>query len=186
MDRVKTLSRRSGNFIESLLINEEMVPCSNTNWTRTIGRPFESLSWGKQFFLSTFMHHVPILKGNRCSRAVYFYRNTTDPCLLDGTSAVLKNRKIDRSFVSKPGRHYHLELQRLLGLTQLSDVHDDEMEIAEDEGDVPAFQEASHTYFYTLPGGGWASSRLDKWYVSYRHADWIRDVAMSVPGPAAD
>jgi len=48
------------------------------------------------------------------------------------------------------------------------------------------FRAAAHTYFYTLPGGGTASSRLDRWYVSSRHADWIRDVDQSVPGPASD
>ena len=44
----------------------------------------------------------------------------------------------------------------------------------------------AHSYFYTLPGGDAASSRLDRWYVSSRHADWIRDVDMSVPGPSDD
>ena len=94
--------------------------------------------------------------------------------------------RLDRSFVSPPGRHDSLALRRLLGRVQLSDVLDDDMDMAEEDRDVPAFHAASHTYFYTLPGGGSASSRLDRWYVSSRHADWIRGVALSVPGPAAD
>ena len=60
------------------------------------------------------------------------------------------------------------------------------MKISEEDRAVPAFHAASHTYFYTLPRGGSSSSRLDQWYVSSRHVDWIRDVALSVPGPAAD
>ena len=48
------------------------------------------------------------------------------------------------------------------------------------------FQAAAYTNLYTLPGGGSASSRLDQWYVSSLHADWIRDIDMSVSGLAAD
>ncbi|TDH70315.1 hypothetical protein CCR75_009217 [Bremia lactucae] len=77
-------------------------------------------------------------------------------------------------------------MRRLIGQAQLSDVFYDEMEIAEEEKAVLAFQAAAHTYFYTLPGSGSATSRLDRVYVSSRHADWIRDVALAVPGPAAD
>ena len=60
------------------------------------------------------------------------------------------------------------------------------MEIAEEEREVLEFKAATHTYLYTLPGGGSTSSRPNRWYVSSRHAYWIRDVAMSVPGLAAD
>ena len=94
--------------------------------------------------------------------------------------------RLDRSFVSPPGRHDSLALRRLLGRAQLSDVLHEDMDITEEVRAVPSFQAAAHTYFYTLPGGGSASSRLDRWYVSYRYTAWIRDVAMSVPGPAAD
>ena len=40
--------------------------------------------------------------------------------------------------------------------------------------------------FYTLPGGGSASLHIAQWYVSSLHADWIRYVDLSVPGPADD
>ena len=93
---------------------------------------------------------------------------------------------MDLSFISPPGRHDSLALRRLLGRVQLTDVLDDDMEIAEEERAEPFFQEAAHTYFYTLTGGGPATSRLDRWYVSSRHADWVGDVAISVPGPDAD
>ena len=38
-----------------------------------------------------------------------------------------------------------MALRRLLGRAQLSDVLDDDMDVAEDEGAVPAFQKAAHT-----------------------------------------
>ena len=49
-----------------------------------------------------------------------------------------------------------------------------------------SFQAAAYNNLYTLPGGGSASSRLDQWYVSSLHADWIRDIDMSASGLAAD
>ena len=77
-------------------------------------------------------------------------------------------------------------MRRLLGRAQLSDVLDGDMEIAGEERAVPAFDAAAHTFIYTIPGDNSASSRLDRWYISSRLADWIRDVAMSVHGPDAD
>uniref|UniRef100_M4C557 Endonuclease/exonuclease/phosphatase domain-containing protein n=1 Tax=Hyaloperonospora arabidopsidis (strain Emoy2) TaxID=559515 RepID=M4C557_HYAAE len=60
------------------------------------------------------------------------------------------------------------------------------MEEAEDERAIVHFHATTHIFFYTLPGGGSASSRLDRWCVSAGHSDWVRDVEFSVPGPAAD
>ena len=94
--------------------------------------------------------------------------------------------RLDRSFVSRPGRHDSIALRRLLGRAQLSDVLDDDMEQAEDERAIAHFHATAHTYFYTLPGGGSDGSHLDRWYVSAGHSDWIRDIEFSVPGPAAD
>ena len=93
---------------------------------------------------------------------------------------------IDRTFVSPPGRHDSLALTRLLGRAKLSDVLEDAMELAEEDRAISDFQAAAHTYFYTLPGGESASSHLDRWYVISLHVDWIRDIEMSVPGPATD
>ena len=62
-------------------------------------------------------------------------------------------------------------MRRLLGRAQLRDVLDDDMEITEEERTVPVFQAVAHTYFNTLPNGGSESSRLDRRYVSSRHAD---------------
>ena len=66
--------------------------------------------------------------------------------------------RLDRSFVSPPGRHDSLALGRLLDQAQLCDVLEDDMEQAEEERVISAF----HAHFYTLPGGGSASSRLDR------------------------
>ena len=58
--------------------------------------------------------------------------------------------RLDLSFKSLPGRHGSLALRRLLGRAQLRNVLNSDMEIAEEERAVPAFQAAAHTYFYTL------------------------------------
>ncbi|TDH70247.1 hypothetical protein CCR75_000195 [Bremia lactucae] len=94
--------------------------------------------------------------------------------------------RLDRSFVSPPGRHDSIALRRLLGRAQLSDVLDEDMKQAEYERAIAHFHATEHTYFYTLPGGGSASFRLDRWYVSDIYSNWIRNVKFSVPGPAAD
>ena len=60
------------------------------------------------------------------------------------------------------------------------------MGIVEEERTVPEFHSASHTYLCTLPGGGSVSSRLVKYNESSWHADCIREIAMSVPGPDSD
>ena len=79
--------------------------------------------------------------------------------------------QLDRSFVSPPGRHDSLALRWLLGRAHLSDVLDDDMERAGKDRAIAGFHATAHTYFYTVPGGGSASSRLDRWYVITRHSD---------------
>ena len=109
-----------------------------------------------------------------------------EPMFIGGDFDCTLEPRLDRSFISPPGRHDSLALRRLLGRAQLGDVLDADMEIDEEKRALLEFQAAAHIYFYTLSGGNSASSRLDRWYVSYRHTAWIRDVAKSVPGHAAD
>ena len=45
------------------------------------------------------------------------------------------------------------------------------MELAEEDRAEPDSHATAHTYYYTLPSGGSASSRLDRWYTSSLHAD---------------
>ncbi|CAI5702020.1 unnamed protein product [Peronospora effusa] len=108
------------------------------------------------------------------------------PLFVGGDFNCTLGPRLDRSFLSPPGRHDSQALRRLLGQTQLCDVLEDDMERAEEERAISSFYAAAHTYFYTLPGSKLASSRLDRWYVSALHADWVRDVDLSVPGPEAD
>ena len=68
----------------------------------------------------------------------------------------------------------------------MSDVLEDAIECAMDERSIPAFYASAHTYFYTLFGGGAASYRLDRWYVSSFRANWVRYVHQFVPGPTSD
>ena len=60
------------------------------------------------------------------------------------------------------------------------------MERAGKNRSIASLNATSHTYFHTVPGGGSAISRLDRWYVTARYSDWIQDFDCSVPGPAAD
>ena len=108
------------------------------------------------------------------------------PMLLGGNFNCTLAPRLDRSFVSPFGRHDSLTLRRLLDQAQLCDVHEEDMERAKEERAISAFHATTYTYFYTFPGGGSASSSLYRWYVSALHADWIRDVDLSVPGPSSD
>uniref|UniRef100_M4B897 Uncharacterized protein n=1 Tax=Hyaloperonospora arabidopsidis (strain Emoy2) TaxID=559515 RepID=M4B897_HYAAE len=51
-----------------------------------------------------------------------------------------------------------------------------------------ALAERSHIYaksykhIYPLPGGVQASSRVDRWYISFKTRYWIRDISMKTPG----
>ena len=94
---------------------------------------------------------------------------------------------LDRSHVTTNGtHHYSPELRRLLDSREIVDVLEDDIEIALAERGHSVFHSQTHTYNYTLQGGVRASSRLDRWYVSARVSDWIRDTSMSVPGPTSD
>ena len=71
----------------------------------------------------------------------------------------------------------------MLQTQELVDALADEMEMAEAERRYIAFYSNTHTYDYTLAGGVQASARLDRWYLSARTANWIRDVSKAVAGP---
>uniref|UniRef100_M4C608 Uncharacterized protein n=1 Tax=Hyaloperonospora arabidopsidis (strain Emoy2) TaxID=559515 RepID=M4C608_HYAAE len=60
------------------------------------------------------------------------------------------------------------------------------MDRAEDDRNCLEFHANAQTYFYRLPDGSQARSRLDRWYISAQRESWIRDIEKSVPGPAAD
>ncbi|KAF1333485.1 reverse transcriptase, partial [Globisporangium splendens] len=78
------------------------------------------------------------------------------------------------------------ELKKLLQKLNLVDTLEDDALRATDTRDVKAFHRQHHTYYYTLPSGDSASSRLDRWYCSNDHLDWVRSVYQSVAGPFSD
>ena len=63
----------------------------------------------------------------------------------------------DLYFVSPPGRHDSLALRQLLVQAQISDVLEDEMELAEQDRFKSILHAAAHIYFYTIPGDGLAN-----------------------------
>ncbi|KAF1333740.1 reverse transcriptase, partial [Globisporangium splendens] len=82
--------------------------------------------------------------------------------------------------------HDSRELKKLLQKLNLVDTLEDDALRATDTRDVKAFHRQHHTYYYTLPSGDSASSRLDRWYCSNDHLDWVRSVYQSVAGPFSD
>ncbi|KAF1336803.1 reverse transcriptase, partial [Globisporangium splendens] len=92
----------------------------------------------------------------------------------------------DRSYTPTVKHHDSGALRKLIEAWNLVDVLTDDALEAVDAREIPAFQKRHHTYFYTLPGGGTASSRLDRWYCSRDHEDWVRNVAQSVAAPYSD
>ncbi|KAF1319699.1 reverse transcriptase, partial [Globisporangium splendens] len=92
----------------------------------------------------------------------------------------------DRSHNTHNKVHDSRELKKLLQKLNLVDTLEDDALRATDTRDVKAFHRQHHTYYYTLPSGGSASSRLDRWYCSNDHLDWVRSVYQSVAGPFSD
>ena len=54
------------------------------------------------------------------------------PQFVSGDLNCTLDPRLDRSFISPPGRHDFLKLRRLLGRAQISDVLDGDIEIAEE------------------------------------------------------
>ena len=78
--------------------------------------------------------------------------NTKDPCSWEGIS--IARWRLDLTVLSS-----RLPVDMI---PQLCDVLENDMERAEEERAISAFHATAHTYFYTFPGGGSASSRLDR------------------------
>ncbi|KAF1329640.1 reverse transcriptase, partial [Globisporangium splendens] len=96
------------------------------------------------------------------------------------------NQTADRSHNNHNKVHDSRELKKLLQKLNLVDTLEDDTLRATDTRDVKAFHRQHHTYYYTLPSGDSASSRLDRWYCSNDHLDWVRSVYQSVAGPFSD
>ncbi|KAF1319878.1 hypothetical protein FI667_g12756, partial [Globisporangium splendens] len=108
------------------------------------------------------------------------------PILCGGDFNCTLNQMADRSHNNHNKVHDSKELKKLLQKLNLVDTLEDDALRATDTRDVKAFHRQHHTYYYTLPSGGSASSRLDRWYCSNDHLDWVRSVYQSVAGPFSD
>ncbi|KAF1314877.1 reverse transcriptase, partial [Globisporangium splendens] len=108
------------------------------------------------------------------------------PVLCGGDFNCTLNQTADRSHNTHNKVHDSRELKKLLQKLNLVDTLEDDALRATDTRDVKAFHRQHHTYYYTLPSGGSASSRLDRWYCSNDHLDWVRSVYQSVVGPFSD
>ncbi|KAF1314221.1 reverse transcriptase, partial [Globisporangium splendens] len=108
------------------------------------------------------------------------------PILCGGDFNCTLNQMADRSHNTHNKVHDSRELKKLLQKLNLVDTLEDDALRATDTRDVKAFHRQHHTYYYTLPSGDSASSRLDQWYCSNDHLDWVRSVYQSVAGPFSD
>ncbi|KAF1334471.1 Reverse transcriptase precursor, partial [Globisporangium splendens] len=108
------------------------------------------------------------------------------PILCGGDFNCTLNQMADRSHNNHNKVHDSRELKKLLQKLNLVDTLEDDALRATDTRDVKAFHRQHHTYYYTLPSGDSASSRLDRWYCSNDHLDWVRSVYQSVAGPFSD
>ncbi|KAF1328041.1 reverse transcriptase, partial [Globisporangium splendens] len=108
------------------------------------------------------------------------------PILCGGDFNCTLNQMADRSHNNHNKVHDSRELKKLLQKLNLVDTLEDDALRATDTRDVKAFHRQHHTYYYTLPSDGSASSRLDRWYCSNDHLDWVRSVYQSVAGPFSD
>ncbi|KAF1322650.1 Abc transporter g family member 31, partial [Globisporangium splendens] len=108
------------------------------------------------------------------------------PILCGGDFNCTLNQMADRSHNNHNKVHDSRELKKLLQKLDLVDTLEDDALRATDTRDVKAFHRQHHTYYYTLPSGDSASSRLDRWYCSNDHLDWVRSVYQSVAGPFSD
>ncbi|KAF1336357.1 reverse transcriptase, partial [Globisporangium splendens] len=108
------------------------------------------------------------------------------PILCGGDFNCTLNQMADRSHNNHNKVHDSRELKKLLQKLNLVGTLEDDALRTTDTRDVKAFHRQHHTYYYTLPSGGSASSRLDRWYCSNDHLDWVRSVYQSVVGPFSD
>ncbi|KAF1328105.1 reverse transcriptase, partial [Globisporangium splendens] len=108
------------------------------------------------------------------------------PILCGGDFNCTLNQTADRSHNNHNKVHDSRELKKLLQKLDLVDTLEDDALRATDTRDVKAFHRQHHTYYYTLPSGDSASSRLDRWHCSNDHLDWVRSVYQSVAGPFSD
>ncbi|KAF1332969.1 reverse transcriptase, partial [Globisporangium splendens] len=96
------------------------------------------------------------------------------PILCGGDFNCTLNQMADRSHNNHNKVHDSRELKKLLQKLNLVDTLEDDALRATDTRDVKAFHRQHHTYYYTLPSGGSASSRLDRCW-SVLRSQWSHD-----------
>ncbi|KAF1329401.1 reverse transcriptase, partial [Globisporangium splendens] len=93
---------------------------------------------------------------------------------LQGKLSTEHYQTADRSHNNHNKVHDSRELKKLLQKLNLVDTLEDDALRATDTRDVKAFHRQHHTYYYTLPSGGSASSRLDRCW-SILRSQWSHD-----------
>ncbi|KAF1318321.1 reverse transcriptase, partial [Globisporangium splendens] len=162
-------------------------------------KPFLSDRWTEHWMAVTTIHqqtewllvnvYAPIPKSQRealFAELVGVLAQHDGPILVGGDFNCLLHPKVDRSNQHQAAAHGSPGLQKLTIECRLVDVLQREIDDTVDQRDAELFWAKEHTYRYTMPDGSLASSRLDRWYVTASHDDWVRFVQVSTPGPASD
>ncbi|KAF1333576.1 reverse transcriptase, partial [Globisporangium splendens] len=139
--------------------------------------PYKQDQWNAHWMAATVtLRGETVLLLNIYAPSTVFAREAFYRALSDGRQVSQHHNKV----------HDSRELKKLLQKLNLVDTLEDDALRATDTRDVKAFHRQHHTYYYTLPSGDSASSRLDRWYCSNDHLDWVRSVYQSVAGPFSD
>lgn len=110
----------------------------------------------------------------------------TGPILCGGDFNCTLHPMADRSLQRTALAHDSPSLRTLLRTWGMVDALQRDIDTATDTRDLPTFHQRHHTYGYTMATGQFESSRLDRWYVSTEHDEWIRCITQSIPGPYSD
>ena len=114
------------------------------------------------------------------------FAHLEEPLWVGGDFNSTQLRSLDRSFSTGTDTHHSRALASLLLDRALTDVAEEAIAEAVTEEQVGQFRSLHHTFFYRLPDGSPASSRLDRWYVSTQMYEWVRKVQVVIPGPGSD
>jgi endonuclease/exonuclease/phosphatase family metal-dependent hydrolase len=112
-------------------------------------------------------------------------RRPVGAVLLGGDFNCSLHSELDRSHPDGDS-HDSPMLQRLLHRWSIVDSATADMIEAAADGTETDFHGRSHTYWYRLPDGRQASSRLDRWYVSDAHYTAVVSTAVAPPCSRSD
>ena len=143
MDQARALSRSRDDIIETQLKVTKVKICSQAHGTphsmtvqTHLGEPIHNMNV-----------YAPIFTSDRDSMVenlLLLLPVYDGPMLTGGDFNLTLEPRLDRTYISLPGRHQFWALQRLHSQAELRDVFDDDMVIIIEDRAVPAFHAVDH------------------------------------------